>query len=86
MTANAFGALSGQGTNRSGNVVMKFSSRLQIDPMLFRIGGRGTAVRSVATAFRNTQSADVSDHKCDYCHDQPKYDFHRAIHIRGIFT
>src|SRR6476659_6835719 len=57
----------------SGNVVMKFSSRLQIDPMLFGIGRRD---RTSKPTFPGAQSADVNNRKGDDYNDHPKYDFH----------
>jgi len=73
-------------SNRSGNVVIGFSSGLQINPVPFCIGRdvrHGRSARNCLFAFPKTQSADVNDRKHDNCDDRPKHHFHCTLHHRG---
>jgi hypothetical protein len=69
---------------RSGNVVMGFSSRLQINPVSFWVGRdirHGRFASNCLFAFPKAQS--VNDRKHDNCDDRPKYDFHCTLHHQG---
>ena len=84
---NGRGAAKPSRSNRSGNVVTSFSSRLQIDSVSYWVGRHvrhGRSARNCLFALPKSQSTDVNDRENDKCDDQPKYDFHCTLHHRGF--
>jgi len=81
------GRLDAQWANRLGNVVIGFSMRLQIDPMLFCTGRyvrHGRFASKHSFAFPKVLSKGVSHRKHDNCDDHPKYVLHCTLHHRGF--